>query len=59
MVSACPNLDNPQVHESEQWYANRPDYVARMVERSSRYLYYIVEEVEKREHADARSRCCR
>jgi len=42
------NLDNPQVHESEQWYANRPDYVARMVDRSSRYLYYIVEEVERR-----------
>lgn len=42
------NLDNPQVHESEQWYASRPDYVARMVDRSSRYLYYIVEEVERR-----------
>jgi membrane-bound lytic murein transglycosylase D len=42
------DIDNPQVHESAQWYASRPDYVARMVDRSSRYLYYIVEEVERR-----------
>ena len=33
---------------AEAWYAARPDYVARMVERSRRYLYYIVGEVQKR-----------
>jgi membrane-bound lytic murein transglycosylase D len=42
------NLDNPLVHEWEQWYASRPDYVARMVERSSRVLFHVVEEVERR-----------
>jgi len=36
------------VHEREQWYATRPDYVARMTERSSRYLFHILEEIEKR-----------
>ncbi|MBX9810301.1 MAG: transglycosylase SLT domain-containing protein [Burkholderiales bacterium] len=42
------DLNNPLVREWEEWYSSRPDYVARMVERSSRYLYYIVEEVERR-----------
>jgi membrane-bound lytic murein transglycosylase D len=42
------NLDNPLVHEWEQWYSSRPDYVARMVERSSRVLFHVVEEVERR-----------
>jgi len=45
---AMKNLDNPLVHEWEQWYSSRPDYVARMVDRSSRLLYHIVEEVERR-----------
>ncbi|HXF66944.1 MAG TPA: transglycosylase SLT domain-containing protein, partial [Burkholderiales bacterium] len=38
----------PLVQEWEQWYASRPDYVARMVERASRFLYHVVEEVERR-----------
>lgn len=42
------DLDNSQVHDWEDWYSSRPEYVARMLERSSRYLYYIVEEVERR-----------
>jgi membrane-bound lytic murein transglycosylase D len=42
------DLDTPQVKQAEDWYASRPDYMARMVERSRRYLYYIVTEVEKR-----------
>ncbi len=42
------DLNSPLVREAEEWYSNRPDYVARMIERSSRYLYYIVEEVERR-----------
>jgi membrane-bound lytic murein transglycosylase D len=43
-----PDLDDPRVTKWEEWYASRPDYVARMVERSRRYLYYIVVEVQKR-----------
>jgi len=42
------DLDTPQVKQAEEWYASRPDYMARMIERSCRYLYYIVTEVEKR-----------
>jgi membrane-bound lytic murein transglycosylase D len=43
---AIPDVDDPLVAKWEQWYASRPDYVARMVDRSRRYLYYIVVEVE-------------
>jgi len=42
------DLDSPLVIKAEDWYEARPDYVARMIERSRRYLYYIVVEVEKR-----------
>lgn len=45
---ALSDLNSPLVREHEAWYANRPDYVRRMVERSQRYLFHIVEEVEKR-----------
>lgn len=45
---ALPDLEDPLVARHEAWYAARPDYVARMVERSQRYLYFIVAEVEKR-----------
>ena len=43
-----PDIDDALVAKWEQWYASRPDYVARMVDRSRRYLYYIVVEVEER-----------
>jgi len=45
---AIPELDTPLIAKHEQWYINRPDYVARMMDRSRRYLFYIVEEVERR-----------
>ncbi|MEP6941581.1 MAG: transglycosylase SLT domain-containing protein [Betaproteobacteria bacterium] len=43
-----PDLQSPEVKSAESWYATRPDYVARMVDRSRRYLYYIVGEIQKR-----------
>jgi membrane-bound lytic murein transglycosylase D len=43
-----PDITGPDVEKWEEWYSSRPDYVARMVERSRRYLYYIVVEVERR-----------
>ena len=43
-----PDMTSPLVREQEEWYAKRPDYISRTVARSSRYLYYIVEQVEKR-----------
>ncbi len=39
---------SPLVIKHVRWYADRPDYVDRMMSRSSRYLFYIVEEVERR-----------
>ncbi len=45
---AMPDLDTELVRDREQWYASRPDYVQRMTERGSRYLFHILEEVEKR-----------
>ena len=41
-------LDSPLVLEHEDWYSSRPDYIKRFVDRGSRYLHHIVEEVEKR-----------
>lgn len=45
---AMPDLDNDLVRDREQWYATRPDYIQRMTERSERYLFHIVEEIERR-----------
>ncbi|HQQ72023.1 MAG TPA: transglycosylase SLT domain-containing protein, partial [Alicycliphilus sp.] len=45
---SMPDLETDQVHDREQWYAARPDYMQRMTERSSKYLFYIVEELERR-----------
>ena len=45
---AMADLDNALVLKWQQWYASRPDYVQRMTERGSRYLFYVVEEIDKR-----------
>ena len=45
---AIPELNTPLIAKHEQWYISRPAYVARMMDRSRRYLFYIVEEVERR-----------
>ena len=45
---AMEPLDSPLVTENEAWYSNRPQYIARFVDRGSLYLHYIVEQVEKR-----------
>ena len=42
------DLSSDLVLYHQQWYMNRPDYMRRMVERSSRYLHHVVEELEKR-----------
>lgn len=44
-----PEIDGRLVRRHEQWYAGRPDYVDRMMERGGRYLFHIVGEVEKRD----------
>lgn len=45
---AIPDLDNELVRNRERYYAARPDYMQRMTERASRYLFHIVEEVQRR-----------
>ena len=46
---AMPDLKNELVTDREQWYASRPDYIQRMTARSSKYLFHIVEELERRQ----------
>lgn len=46
---AMPDLQNELVTDREQWYASRPEYIQRMTERSSKYLFHIVEELERRQ----------
>ena len=44
-----PDLGNDLVRKWEQRYAGQPEYLQRMVERGARYLFHIVEEIDKRE----------
>lgn len=41
-------IDNDLVRKWEQWYSSRPDYVQRMTERGSRFLFHIAEELARR-----------
>jgi membrane-bound lytic murein transglycosylase D len=43
-----PEPRNDLVRQQEQWYATRPDYIQRMTDRSRKYLFHIVEELERR-----------
>ena len=45
---AMEPLASPLVQDQEQWYASRQDYIRRFVERGSKYMYHIVEELERR-----------
>ncbi|MEZ5717214.1 MAG: transglycosylase SLT domain-containing protein [Burkholderiaceae bacterium] len=45
---AMPDLQHELVQDREQWYATRPEYMQRMTERSRKYLFHIVEELERR-----------
>jgi membrane-bound lytic murein transglycosylase D len=45
---ALPTLENDLVRKWEQWYAARPDYVQRMAERGGRYLFHVLEEIDRR-----------
>jgi membrane-bound lytic murein transglycosylase D len=45
---AMPELEGPLVRKWERYYAERPEYVQRMTERGGRYLFHIMEEVERR-----------
>ncbi|WP_334165926.1 transglycosylase SLT domain-containing protein [Tepidimonas sp.] len=45
---AMTDLDNELVQQWERWYASRPDYLQRMADRASKYLFHVVEEIERR-----------
>jgi membrane-bound lytic murein transglycosylase D len=43
-----PDLNNPLVATHSTWYTARPEYLQRITQRASRYLFYVVQELEKR-----------
>lgn len=45
---AMPDLDSNLVRDREHWYTARPEYIFRMTDRSRKYLFHIVEELEMR-----------
>ncbi|KMQ74512.1 lytic transglycosylase [Marinobacter subterrani] len=42
------DVDNERVRDQLDWYTSHPGYINRVVERGSRYLYYILSQTEKR-----------
>jgi membrane-bound lytic murein transglycosylase D len=40
--------NNSRSKKYEDWYSARPEYIERMMDRSQKYLFYVVGEVEKR-----------
>jgi len=45
---AMPRLASPLVAQRQAWYAQRPEQLRIFVDRSRRYLFHIVEELERR-----------
>ena len=45
---SMPDLDGQIVSQQTAWYAARPDYLRRTLDRSRRYMHHIVEELERR-----------
>jgi membrane-bound lytic murein transglycosylase D len=45
---AIADIDDRYVKQREKYFSSQPEYMARMTERGSRYLFHIVEEVQRR-----------
>lgn len=45
---AVPNLNSPLVDKWTAYYASHPQSIQRMADRSGKYLYYIVDEINRR-----------
>ncbi|MBP6131644.1 transglycosylase SLT domain-containing protein [Thauera sp.] len=43
-----PDLDSQRVMDQQSFYLNRPRFLKQVFERGGRYLYYIVDELERR-----------
>lgn len=41
-------LNNDLVLQQQLWYQNHPEYLRRVIDRSRRYMHYIIEALEKR-----------
>jgi len=45
---AIPNLDDELVQKWTNYYAAHPEQIQRMAERARKYLYYVVDEINRR-----------
>lgn len=45
---SMPALDHELVQTHQKWFASRPEYFERNTPRAARYLYHVVQELEKR-----------
>lgn len=45
---AIPNLNSPLVDQWTAYYAKHPQSIQRMADRSGKYLFYIVDEINRR-----------
>ena len=45
---ALPKLESPLIAQHERWFVENVEFREAMLDRAKLYLYYIVEEVEKR-----------
>ncbi|ADZ92063.1 lytic transglycosylase [Marinomonas mediterranea] len=41
------DVDEPRLRSQLRWYSSHPNYLTRVSKRGERYLYFIVEELEK------------
>ncbi len=48
-LSLQRHVDNKVVKEKIAWYARNQEFLNRVAERATPYIYYIVEEIEKRD----------
>ncbi|EWH12101.1 membrane-bound lytic murein transglycosylase [Catenovulum agarivorans DS-2] len=46
---SLPVAENRRLQIQRAWYVNHPEYLNRVAKRAEPFLYYIVEEIEKRE----------
>ena len=46
---ALPIPDDKRISAQRKWYLKHPEYMARVVKRAKPFLYYITEEIEKRD----------
>lgn len=43
---SLPNIDHPRIDQELEWYAKHQEYLDRVVERATPYMYYIVEQLD-------------